>query len=173
MKVFIETLASRLFPDLRIEVKAYRGKQDLEKGIPKLLKAWRYPDSQFIVVHDQDSWDCIRLKQNLQAICDSARTGVTVRIACNELEAWYWGDLEAVEKAFSKTGLQVLSRQRLFRDPDSIRNPKDELRKRLPRYEQQSGAKAIAAHIDPARNTSHSFGVFFRSLSSATSALVP
>jgi len=165
MKVFVETLVSRLFPELITKVIAYRGKQDLEKGLPKLLKNWRTPNSHFIIIHDQDSWDCVRLKQKLQAVCDSIRSNVTVRIACVELESWYWGDLAAVEKAFDKTGLQSLARRRNYRVPDKIQNPKTELQKHLPQYEQQVGARAIAAHIDPDRNTSHSFGVFFKSLS--------
>jgi hypothetical protein len=167
MKVFVETLMSRLFPELieKTKIIPHSGKQDLEKHLPNILKNWQTPNSLFIVIHDQDSWDCVRLKQKLQKICDSIRDGVTVRIACIELESWYWGDLAAVEKAFNKTGLLKLARRRNYSVPDRIQNPKTELQKHLPQYEQQAGARAIAAYIDPDRNTSHSFGVFFRSLS--------
>jgi hypothetical protein len=160
MKVFLDTLIRRVYPDLPLTIKAYLGKQDLEKGVARFLRAWRTPDSHFIVIHDQDSWDCVELKRRLTAICDSARAGVAVRIACRELESWYWGDIAALETAFSKQGLQQLARRRNYRFPDSIVNPKHELKRYLPQYEQQAGARAIAEYIDIYRNTSHSFRVF-------------
>jgi hypothetical protein len=160
MKVFLETLILRVYPGMQVTIIAYQGKQDLEKNIARHLKNWRTPDTKFIVVHDQDSWDCIALKRQLTAICDSAKPDVAVRIACRELESWYWGDITAVEAAFNIQSLQRLIRQRKYRDPDSIENPKYELKNRLPQYEQQAGARAIAEHIDVERNTSHSFQVF-------------
>jgi hypothetical protein len=87
-----------------------------------------------------------------------------VRIACHELESWYWGDIIAVETAFNKHGLQRLIRQRNYRVPDSIMNPKRELKRYIPQYEQQAGARIIAEHIDISRNTSHSFRVFINKL---------
>jgi len=165
MKLFIETLVRRYFPNLSVKVKAYRGKQDLEKGIPKILKSWQIPNTYFIVVHDQDSWDCRVLKHNLKEICDSIRSGVVIRIACTELESWYWGDLVAVERAFNRNGLTSLMRKKKYRVPDNIINPKDELKKHLPKYEQQAGARVIAENIDAFNNTSYSFNKFFQSLS--------
>jgi hypothetical protein len=160
MKIFLETLIWRAYPDLPFTIKAYRGKQDLEKGVARFLRTWRTPDSYFIVIHDQDSWDCVELKRQLTTICDSARPGVAVRIACRELESWYWGDMAAIEAAFKKQGLQRLTRQRNYRHPDSIGNPKHELKRYLPQYEPLAGARAIAEYIDISRNTSHSFQAF-------------
>jgi hypothetical protein len=171
MKIFLETLIRRHFPDLLVTIIAFRGKQDLEKGMVRFLRAWQVPDSQFIIVHDQDSWDCEELKTALQTKCNAVRSGAIVRIACIELEAWYWGDLVAVEQAFKKSGLRELSGRSLYRDPDKIENPKSELHKYLPQYEQQSGARAIAEHIDVTRNTSHSFKVFFKSLCKIAEAI--
>jgi hypothetical protein len=160
MKVFLETLLGRAYPELPLTIKAYRGKQDLEKNVAHFLRAWRTPDSRFIVIHDQDSWDCVELKRRLTAICDSVRPGVAVRIACRELESWYWGDIAALEAGFNKQGLQRLAHKRNYRVPDNIVHPKNELKHYLPQYEQQAGARAIAEHMDICRNTSHSFRVF-------------
>ncbi len=164
MKVFLETLILRNYPEISFKIIPHRGKQDLEKHIHIILKSWRIPNSMFIVVHDQDSWDCRLLKAELQTKCDSVRSGVVVRIACREIESWYWGDLPAVEQAFDGARLQSLSKKKNYRVPDNIVNPKDELHKHLPRYEQLAGAKSIAEHIVIERNTSHSFRVFISSL---------
>jgi hypothetical protein len=81
-----------------------------------------------------------------------------------ELEAWYWGDLLAVEQAFGIHNLQSLSGKSKYRIPDSIVNPKDELRKHIPRFEQLDGAKRMAKYAEIDRNTSKSFQVFIKSL---------
>lgn len=171
MKIFLETLIARYYPSLVFKIIPHRGKQDLEKHIPKILQSWNVPNSRFIVVHDQDSWDCVTLKSRLKAKCDSVRLDVVVRIACMELEAWYWGDLLAVELAFEKTKIRALSKKSKYRIPDNIVNPKDELQKYLPRYEQLAGAKLIAEHAGLERNTSHSFQVLIRSLQQATGSV--
>jgi hypothetical protein len=165
MKVFLETLIHRIYPKISLKIIAYQGKQDLEKNVARHIRNWHTPNSKFIVVHDQDSWDCIFLKDKLVTICSLAAPNVTIRIACHELESWYWGDLTAVSTAFGKSSIIVLSRKRKYRIADEIENPKSELKKQLPQYEQIAGAKAIAEYIDITRNTSHSFQVFFRTIS--------
>jgi hypothetical protein len=172
MKVFLETLIARYYPKLEFRIIPHRGKQDLEKHIPKILRNWNVPDTRFLIIHDQDSHDCLLLKAELQALCDSIRPDVIVRIACMELEAWYWGDLLAVERAFGKTKLQSLSRKSKYRVPDKINNPKSELKRYLPPYEQISGAKLIAQHADIERNTSHSFQVLLKSLQTLYSGAI-
>jgi hypothetical protein len=164
MKTFLDILIPRFYPDLVFKTIPHRGKQDLEKHLPKFLRSWKVPDSKFIVVHDQDNWDCYLLKAELQAKCDAIRPDVVVRIVCTELEAWYWGDLLAVAQAFEKPKLPALARKSKYRIPDSIVSPKEELQNKLPHYEQLNGAKMIAEHADIERNTSHSFHVFIESL---------
>jgi hypothetical protein len=55
MKIFLETLINRYFPSLVFKIITFKGKQYLEKSIPNFLKSWRVPDSDFIIIHDQDS----------------------------------------------------------------------------------------------------------------------
>ena len=54
MKVLLEGLLPRLFPGLSFLCLSHEGKQDLEKSIPRKLKAWREPGVRFVVVRDQD-----------------------------------------------------------------------------------------------------------------------
>jgi hypothetical protein len=46
----------------------HEGKQDLEKSIPRKLKAWHKP-AKFIVIRDKDSADCLKAKQKLLKLC--------------------------------------------------------------------------------------------------------
>jgi hypothetical protein len=57
------------------------------------------PDSFFVVLRDQDSGDCLEIKERLMALCGRAgKEDALVRIACRELESFYLGDLKAVER---------------------------------------------------------------------------
>lgn len=160
MKVFLDLLLPKILPpDIIFYTIPHEGKSDLKKSLPIKLKAWNMPNSKFIVVQDQDSNDCRVLKQELLDLCNESDREVLVRIVCHELEAWYWGDLQAVGKAYNKD-LSKIGRKRMYRTPDDIISPKRELQKLLPEHQQIAGAKRIAQYIDVERNTSVSFRVF-------------
>lgn len=74
-------------------------------------------------------------------------------------ESWYFGDLQAVSKAYGQdvSGMAAKSK---FRNPDEIRNPKEELRKLFPKHQQLDGARRIAVHMSVEKNTSLSFQCF-------------
>lgn len=135
------------------------GKRELELSLHRKLRAWNEPDVAFVVVHDQDANDCVELKRNLQGICAMSGRHALVRIACRELEAWYWGDLAAVSEAYD-VDLKHLSLKSKYRNPDSIDHPKKELKRYLPQMGQIDGARRIAPHMNIEGNTSHSFQVF-------------
>ena len=61
----LEVLLPRLFPGLSFQCVPHEGKQDLEKSIPRKLKAWRVPGVFFCVIRDNDSGDCRALKERL------------------------------------------------------------------------------------------------------------
>lgn len=138
----------------------HNGKSDLQKSIPKKTKAWKEPDIQFVVIHDKDSADCIKLKKDLRdLIYEPRRSATLIRIACTELESWFLGDLEAVEKGF-EINLSTQKGKARFRNPDSLANPKQELKKLVPAYQQISGSIAIAHYMNITKNKSHSFNIF-------------
>lgn len=157
MKAFLDILLPKILPpDVNFYTIAHEGKSDLKKSLPIKLKAWNIPDSRFLVVQDQDSNDCRALKQELLQLCGEYKREILVRIACHELEAWYWGDLEAVQQAYHKD-LGKIGRKRAYRIPDNIVSPKRELQKLLPEHQQIDGARRIAEYIEVDRNTSASF----------------
>ncbi len=159
-----------LLPQILPEAASYRlliheGKHDLEKSIPRKLRAWRDPAIRFIIARDCDSADCRVVKQRLKRLCVAAgRSDSLVRIVCNELESWFLGDLSAVEKAFSVKGLSKRQEKRKFRDPDRLPNAKAELKKLVPSFQSVSGSRAIAPYMSLDQNRSHSFRVFLEGL---------
>lgn len=135
---------------------AHDGKSDLQKSIKNKLTGWNTPDTKFIIVQDQDSSDCVELKSRLKSMCADRSNDVLIRIACHEMEAWYFGDLKAVSTAYGKD-LMKYSRKSKYRIPDNIENPKNELKMLIPEHEQISGADRIGRCMDINNNSSQSF----------------
>ena len=154
----------RILPeDCSPEFKVFEGKQDLERRLTRVLKAWRTPDCAFVVLRDQDSGDCHRIKHRLVELCRQSWRGdlpVVVRIACRELESFYLGDLSAVEEGLGVSGLAGKQNSRKFREPDKLGSPSREL-ERLTNglYGKVAGSRAIAPHLNINDNRSHSFRV--------------
>jgi hypothetical protein len=64
----------------------HNGKQELEKAIPYKLRRWQVPNIHFVIVRDQNSDDCVKLKQRLKQLCQQAgQPDALIRIACHEL----------------------------------------------------------------------------------------
>lgn len=141
------------------EFKVFEGKQDLEKGLVRTLKAWRAPDCAFVVIRDQDSADCHAVKQKLIDLCRKANRGeVLVRVACHELESFYLGDLAAVEKGLGISGIARKQKSQKYRAPDRLGSPSQELARMTDgNYQKLAGSRAIAPHLHIEENTSHSF----------------
>ncbi len=83
-----------------------------------------------------------------------------------ELEAWYFGDIEALRTAYPRLPAS-LGAKATFRNPDAIAGGTWEaLDRELKRAGYREGlakfaaAQAIAPHLDPERNRSRSFQVF-------------
>ncbi len=155
-------LPSILPPNVVPEFIVFEGRQHLDANIERKLRGWRKPDTQFVIVRDQDASDCKQLKDDLQAKCRRAgRPCTLVRIACRELESWYFGDLAAVERALHIDGLQGLGGRRKYRLPDTIHVPSRELQVITGNvYQKVAGSRAIGRRLSPDSNGSHSFRMF-------------
>jgi len=139
----------------------HEGKSDLEKSIPRKLKAWRTSGVRFVVVRDKDMGDCHTVKDKLLELCRKGhRPDTLVRIVCHHLESWYLGDLAAVETAFGVNGIARRQNKRKFRDPDVLANAEQELRRLVPEYQKINGSRRIAPHLNLESNLSHSFNAF-------------
>jgi hypothetical protein len=164
MKVLLDGLLPRLFPEIQFLCVPHEGKQDLEKSIPRKLRAWREPGVRFCVIRDNDGGDCVALKERLIAMCtEGGRTDTLVRIACQELEAWYFGAPDALAETFGDERLRGLAAMSRFRDPDTIVQPSAALLERVPAFQKVSGARSMARGLTR-ENRSHSFQVLLAGL---------
>ena len=160
MKEVLDILLPRILPaGVSFKTIPHSGKSDLQQSIPRKLKVWRQPDVKFVIVQDQDSGDCVTIKTFLKELSEPYGRKVLIRIACRELEAWYFGDLNAVSLAYGKD-VRPLALKSKYREPDRIGNPKEELRKLFPKHQQLDGARRIAVHMDVEHNSSTSFQYF-------------
>lgn len=166
MKAFLEGLLPRVLPEhVQVILIPHHGKSDLEKSIPRKLRAWRAPDARFVVIRDQDSADCQDVKRRLVELChQGGKPETLVRVACRELEAWFLGDLAAVEEAFSTAGLAARQTQQRFRHPDRLGSPSRILEELVPSFSKVLGARKLGPLLDPERCCSTSFAQLLRGL---------
>lgn len=166
--------------DFEFEIHVYQGKPNLIKSLPQRLKAYRNfrdNDLRLIILVDRDDDDCKVLKKELEEIAEFAKLptksnpdsdGLYVlinRIAIEELEAWFFGDVDALRTAYPKVKA-TLEKQAKFRDPDAIRGGTWEALERELVYHHPGGlakikaADEISQHMRPDKNRSRSFQVF-------------
>ena len=139
-------------------IRVHRGKSDLQKSIPKKMRAYaHYPyPVKVLIIHDQDSNDCVRLKAELMALCGITTIPFMVRIACRELENWYLGQLTAIEKAYPETKASSSINKKKYRNPDLLHGA-DELNKMTRNFSKMQAAREISRYIEIDNNTSSSF----------------
>jgi len=147
--------------DIEYTYIVFDGKQDLEKQLVRKLKGWLKPDSVFLVMRDQDSADCKAIKKRLKNLCrEAGKPKALVRIACRELESFYFGDLNAVEKGLGLSVVAKHHKKSKYRNPDSIINSGNELEKLTGNeYQKVMGSRSIAPYLSLDNNASHSFNV--------------
>lgn len=162
LKELLDNILPKILPEgVSFKTIPHSGKSDLQKSIPRKLKGWGTNNTSFVILHDKDSNDCIKLKRALQALCDKAdRPDTLVRIVCTELESWYLGDLAAVEEAYNIKNLSKQQTKSKFRDPDSIENAAEEIKKIVKSYQKISGARLISKNMNISNNLSKSFNIF-------------
>ncbi len=187
MEVFLRGLLPRLLPStVTFAIHAFQGKHHLLKKLAQRLQGyatWLPHNWRIVVIVDRDHDDCRELKNRLEQI--AANAGIRTRsqsptcwqlvnrIAIVELEAWYFGEWDAVRRAFPGVGKHV-PRRRRFRNPDAIANAWEAFERILQRYGYFKGglpkiqvAKEIGQHFDPTRCRSQSFICFHNALREA------
>ena len=173
MQVLLDGLLPRLFPDLPFLCVPHEGKRDLELSIPRKLRAWREPGVRFAVIRDNDGGNCKQLKAKLKQLCNQNGRGDTlIRIACQELEAWYLGEPAALANAFDEPALQNLGRQARFREPDALRRPAAEIERLIHEFKKRSAARDMARHLTREGNRFSSFRALMEGIEAMRQALV-
>ena len=177
-KIFAEKISYKIHP--------FRGKSDLLKKLPSRMKGYKswLPDHyKIVVLVDRDDNDCINLKQKLEKIAkdsgfmtksmvkNNQKFQVLNRIAIEELEAWFFGDVNAITQAYPKVS-KNLAKKEPYRDPDAIRGGTWEALERVLQragyhkggLEKIKAAREIGLYLNPQNNLSPSFQMFYQGL---------
>lgn len=174
-KALLDTIVPKILPEgVTHHCILFDGKQDLMKNVALKIRAWKKPNSAFLVMRDQDSGDCKAIKQLILDECAKTFRNpreYLVRIACHELESFYLGDLNAVKSAGFKVTLSKKFKNG-YPDPDSIVSAKDELFKITGKeYQEITGSTAIAPFLTlDNTNKSTSFNMLVSGIRTLVSA---
>lgn len=173
-----------LVDDVTFDFHVFEDKLDLLKRLPFRLRGyrrWLPADWRIFVLIDEDRQDCQELKARLERAAREAGFStkshpnsegeflVVNRLAVEELEAWFFGDVEALRKAYPRVS-KTFHRRAKYRDPDAITGGTWEALGRLLKQDypnflpKRLVAQNIAPHMEPSRNRSRSFQVFVEGL---------
>jgi len=191
METALRALLPKIVGTLAFQIVTHQCKNELLLRLPQRLDGyrrrrendpWFRAHSRVVILVDRDDDDCTALKQRLEAAARHSglmsRSGaaggnyfVANRLAIEELEAWYFGDPEALSSAYP--GVPVsLGKKAKFRDPDHLQFPALELEKLTgKRYQKVAGSRAIAPHLDLERPGSRSFRHLIRAIRNTTARL--
>jgi hypothetical protein len=190
MEVFLRELLPRALPsETTFQIHVHRGKPDLMKKLPSRLLGYAKclpQNHRIVVLVDRDGDRCGDLKARIEqaatsaglltrSLCQGQPWRVVSRIAIEELEAWFFGEWNAVRRAYPRV-LKTVPAQTPYRDPDAVAGGTWEA---LERIFQRAGyfdgglrklelAGNIGRHLDPARSRSASFKAFLQALHEAT-----
>lgn len=168
MEVFLKNFLPRILPDsfelgINCFIYPHEGKRDLQKRLPKRIKAYQsYPQKVILlVIQDQDSSNCKVLKQKLLRLIREANgdTKHLIRIACKELENWYLGDLNTVQKIFPESKAGNLKNKAKFRNVDRL-NGAEEMKNFSKEFTKVQSARTFGQTIEIHNNKSVSFNHF-------------
>ncbi len=185
MEAALRVLLPKILGDVSFEVYPYQCKDDLLTRLPDRLRgysSWLPIDWRIAVIVDRDDDDCQELKSRLEKMAADAKLRtrsnagkqsyqVVNRLAIEELEAWYFGDWDAVKAAYPRVPTTIPN-QASYRDPDAIAGGTWEAFERVMKragYFQNGlrkieAARAVANKWNPTFNRSCSFRVFLKAL---------
>jgi len=187
----LESALTQLLPKIlpstvSSKIHAFRGKTDFLAKVPNRLKGYQVglpPDGKIVVLIDEDREDCLKLKKQLEDMARSAGLitksscqedqsfQVLNRIVVEELEAWFFGDVQAIRQAYPKVSPH-LAKQKQYRDPDAIKGGTSEALERVLKkagyhlggLEKYKASSEISQYMNPKSNHSKSFKVFYQGL---------
>jgi hypothetical protein len=177
-RIILDAILPQILPDgTEWNVYAFHGKNDMLVKLTNRLRAYHHEplsSRKVVVLIDSDHQDCSEVKSRLEKIAKTAglvtKTSnsksfrVVTRIIIEELEAWFFGDIEALSSAYASVP-KSLATKKGYEFPDLIHDPveqlshilKKEYSGRLPKLEV---AGRISRYMIAERNRSLSFQAF-------------
>lgn len=65
-KEMLKAVLPKILPaNVIVRYIVFEGKQDMEKRLESRVRGWNMPDSFFLIMRDQDSGDCIKIKKKI------------------------------------------------------------------------------------------------------------
>lgn len=134
MRAALGHLLPRIVPGVTFQIRSLNSKNNLKKRLPGLLSGYAHwpaeMDFGVVVVVDHDDDDCATLRSWLDSVAMNAGFSVASvssrahgsilnRIAIEELEAWFFGDVDALTSAYPRVP-RSLGERAGFRDADGI-----------------------------------------------------
>ncbi len=189
LALVLDKILPKMIPqEITFKIHDFRGKENLLKNLLNRLKAYKTMiengyDCKIIVLIDEDREDCNLLKNKLETLAHNAglitktsaknnqKFQVLNRIIIEELEAWFFGDINAICQAYPRISPNLIN-QKSFREPDKIKGGTWEALERVLKtagyhqggLEKYKAALEISAHMNPTINQSKSFQVFYEGL---------
>lgn len=182
MEAALRVLLPRILQGVSFAIYQHQCKDELLSRLPERLRgyaAWLPSAWRIVVLVDRDDDDCNELKARLEQMARQAKLetrsrrgrrnpyAVVNRIVIEELEAWYFGDWDAVRTAYPRVDAAIPS-QAKYRNPDAIKGGTWETLERILKaagyfktgLRKVELARTVAEHMDPERNKSQSFQAF-------------
>lgn len=181
MEAALRILLPGMLGETTFAIHPHQGKSDLLAKLPAKLRAyaaWIPETYRVVVIVDRDDEDCADLKARLDQVAyeagliartlsNSSAYMVANRVAVEELEAWFFGDWDAVRAAYPRVPATIPS-QAKYRKPDAIRGGTSEAFERVLQscgyfkngLSKVEAARAVTRSMRPARNISPSFQAF-------------
>ncbi|MFU8844735.1 MAG: DUF4276 family protein [Bacteroidales bacterium] len=186
-KVMHNILPKMITGEHTYRIISYQGKMDMLIKLPVTLKGyakWISDDQVIVVLVDRDNQDCHELKNSLEKLTRDANLtsktnhqvgepySVLNRIAIEELEAWFFGDADAVRSAYPRASSKF-ERKAAYRNPDEIKGGTWEALERILQaggyfkngLRKIESANEISKFMEPLNNRSRSFQVFWEGIS--------
>lgn len=179
MEAFLRVVIPKILGNsVTFNIYPYQCKDDLLKKLPSRLEGyanWLPETYRIVVIIDRDDDNCNALKGELDWIATTAglktpKAGtdkywqIANRIAIEELEAWYFGDWDAVRTVYPRVK-ETIPNIAQYRDPDAIAGGTWEAFERLLKQggyfkngiRKTEVARALGQQVTPEHNRSISF----------------
>ena len=189
MGAALEILLPKMLGNVEFQVIQFQCKDDLLKQLPARLRgysSWLPESWSIFILLDRDDDDCQALKQHLEQESEKAglltktnaapgqRFQVANRIVIEELEAWYFGNWDAVKRAYPKVPATI-PKKAAFRNPDTIGGGTWEALEGILKkcgyhstgLRKIQCAKDVAKYMNPEQNISQSFNTFHNAINDA------
>lgn len=173
-EVTLNFIVPKIIGDIHtFKIHNFQNKDRLLKRLPERMQSYSkfVPDDwRIVIIVDEDRDNCQELKNklcNASSIVTKQKGNIVLhRIAVEELESWFIGDVQAIRVEYERIP-DSLSQTAKFRNPDAITGGTwEQLDRILKKYgyptglKKQEFAQKVSPHMDVENNLSRSFQVF-------------